>query len=65
MRIISFIHDKSVIRRILSHLGIDELPEEHALSPPPEPAEVPLVYEPFFHDLSTPEEQMELAQLMS
>ena len=64
MRIIAFVHDKSVIRRILSHLGIDELPEEHALSPPAEPPEVPIVIEPFFDDLSTLEEQIELAEMM-
>ena len=61
MRVIAFINDEDVIGRILKHLGLAvELPQR-AHSPPPPPPHDTLSYEPFFDDLSAPE-QLELMQ---
>ena len=62
MRIIAFIEERSIIERILRHLGLSAELEEHIHSPPlPLPSEGPVIYEPFFDDLPE-DEQMDLMQ---
>ena len=62
MRIISFIQERSLIERILKHLGLLSELAKHIHSPPlTKPRDGPVVYEPFFDDL-TQDEQMELMQ---
>ena len=62
MRIISFIQEKSLIKRILKHLGLLSELAEHIHSPPLSfPSEGTVIYEPFYDDL-TQDEQMELMQ---
>ncbi len=62
MRIISFIKKRSLIEKILKHLGLLAELAEHTHSPPlTKPREVPVIYEPIFDDLPE-DEQMELMQ---
>ena len=64
MRIIAFIQERGLIERILKHLGLLAELAEHIHSPPSiKPSQGPIVYEPFFDDL-TKDEEMELAQTM-
>ena len=65
MRIISFIQERSLIERILKHLGLLSELAKHIHSPPlTKPREGPVIYEPFYDDL-TQDEQLELVQVMN